>query len=139
MQIEKDLVEITSGVRHGYTLGSPISLVVNNDDFKSWVNIMGEDPVEEDEKIRRIVTRPRPGHADLAGSVKYLTTDCRETLERASARETAARTALGTVARQFLQQLLGVQVLSHVVSIGTAETFLFRTKVSIPFGRLSFA
>src|SRR5690625_1086205 len=67
MQIEKDLVEITSGVRHGYTLGSPIALEVVNDDFKSWVDIMGEEPIDEDEKIRRVVTRPRPGHADLNG------------------------------------------------------------------------
>src|SRR5690625_3613012 len=65
MQIEKDLVNITSGVRHGYTLGSPISLVVTNDDFKHWQKIMGEEPIEEDAKIRRVVTRPRPGHADL--------------------------------------------------------------------------
>src|SRR5699024_11949492 len=71
MQIEQDLVEITSGVRHGYTLGSPIALVVNNDDFKHWEDIMGEDPIDEDAKIRRIVSRPRPGHADLNGAMKY--------------------------------------------------------------------
>src|SRR5699024_10418799 len=78
MQIEKDLVDIKSGVRHGYTLGSPISLVVTNDDFKSWTNIMGEDQVEVDEKIRRIVTRPRPGHADLNGALKYGHRDMRK-------------------------------------------------------------
>src|SRR5690625_320722 len=86
MQIEKDLVEITSGVRHGYTLGSPIALAINNDDFKSWVDIMGEDPIDEEEKIRRIVTRPRPGHADLNGALKYGHRDMRNVLERSSAR-----------------------------------------------------
>src|SRR5699024_11655592 len=86
-----DLVEITSGVRHGYTLGSPISLVVNNDDFKRWERIMGEAPIEEDEKIRRVVSRPRPGHADLNGALKYGHHDMRNVLERSSARETTAR------------------------------------------------
>src|SRR5699024_6701061 len=91
MEIEKDLVEISSGVRHGYTLGSPISLVVTNDDFKSWVKIMGEDPIEEDDKIRRVVTRLRPGHADLNGSLKYGHRDVRNALHRSSAIETTAR------------------------------------------------
>src|SRR5699024_12835711 len=77
MQIEKDLVEISSGVRYGYTLGSPISLVVINDDFKSWVKIMGEVPSEEDDKIRRVVTRPRQGHADITVAVKYDLRDMR--------------------------------------------------------------
>lgn len=116
MQIEKDLVEITSGVRHGYTLGSPISLVVNNDDFKSWVNIMGEDPVEEDEKIRRIVTRPRPGHADLNGAMKYGHRDMRNVLERSSARETTARVAAGAVAKVLLREL-GIEVAGYVKEI----------------------
>src|SRR5699024_2524370 len=71
MHIEKDLVEITGGVLHGYTLGSPIGLLVNNDDFKHWTDIMGEDPIDEDTKIRRVVSRPRPGHADLNGAMKY--------------------------------------------------------------------
>src|SRR5690625_5741358 len=78
MQIEKDLVDITSGVRHGYTLGSPISLVVHNDDFKHWLKIMGEEPVDEDAHIRRVVTRPRPGHADLNGGLKYGHRDLRD-------------------------------------------------------------
>src|SRR5699024_2285219 len=99
MQIEKDLVEIASGVRHGYTLGSPISLIVNNDDFKSWIRIMGEDPVDEEEKIRRVVSRPRPGHADLNGALKYGHRDMRNVLERSSARETTARVAAGSVAK----------------------------------------
>lgn len=116
MQIEKDLVEITSGVRHGYTLGSPIALVVNNDDFKSWVNIMGEDPIEEDEKIRRVVTRPRPGHADLNGALKYGHRDMRNVLERSSARETTVRVAAGAVAKIMLKQL-GIEVVGYVKEI----------------------
>ena len=116
MQIEKDLVEIKSGVRHGYTLGSPISLVVTNDDFKAWVNIMGEEPIEEDSKIRRVVTRPRPGHADLNGALKYGHRDMRNVLERSSARETTARVAAGAVAKIMLKQL-GIEVVGYVKEI----------------------
>jgi len=116
MQIEKDLVDIKSGVRHGYTLGSPISLVVTNDDFKSWTKIMGEDPVEEDEKIRRVVTRPRPGHADLNGALKYGHRDMRNVLERSSARETTARVAAGAVAKIMLKQL-GIEIVGYVKEI----------------------
>src|SRR5699024_7968004 len=116
MQIEKDLVEISSGVRHGYTLGSPISLVVNNDDVKSWVKIMGEDPLEEDDKIRRVVTRPRPGHADLNGALKYGHRDMRNVLERSSARETTARVAAGAVAKIMLREL-GIEVAGYVKEI----------------------
>ncbi|HLS23474.1 MAG TPA: chorismate synthase [Pseudogracilibacillus sp.] len=117
MQIEKDLVEITSGVRHGYTLGSPIALEVVNDDFKSWVDIMGEEPIDEDEKIRRVVTRPRPGHADLNGAIKYGHRDMRNVLERSSARETTARVAAGAVAKIMLRQL-GIEVCGYVKEIG---------------------
>lgn len=117
MQIEKDLVEITSGVRHGYTLGSPIALVVNNDDFKHWEDIMGEDPIEEDTKIRRVVSRPRPGHADLNGAMKYGHRDMRNVLERSSARETTARVAAGAVAKIMLKQL-GINVVGYVKEIG---------------------
>lgn len=116
MQIEKDLVEITSGVRHGYTLGSPISLVVNNDDFKSWINIMGEDPLDDDEKVRRVVSRPRPGHADLNGAMKYGHRDMRNVLERSSARETTARVAAGAVAKVLLREL-GIEVAGYVKEI----------------------
>mgnify|MGYP001217428669 FL=1 len=116
MQIEKDLVEITSGVRHGYTLGSPIALVVKNDDFKSWVDIMGEDPIEEGKKIRRVVTRPRPGHADLNGALKYGHRDMRNVLERSSARETTVRVAAGAVAKIMLKQL-GIEVVGYVKEI----------------------
>ncbi|HLQ97507.1 MAG TPA: chorismate synthase [Candidatus Dormibacteraeota bacterium] len=116
MQIEKDLVNITSGVRHGYTLGSPISLVVTNDDFKHWQKIMGEDPIEEDAKIRRVVTRPRPGHADLNGALKYGHRDMRDVLERSSARETTVRVAAGAVAKTLLKHL-GIEVVGYVREI----------------------
>jgi chorismate synthase len=117
MQIEKDLVDITSGVRHGYTLGSPISLVIHNDDFKHWTDIMGEDPIEEDAEIRRRVTKPRPGHADLNGALKYGHRDMRNVLERSSARETAARVAAGAVAKTLLKQL-GIEIAGYVKEIG---------------------
>ncbi|AIF43569.1 chorismate synthase [Virgibacillus sp. SK37] len=120
MQIEKDLVEITSGIRHGYTLGSPISLVINNDDFKHWVDIMGEDPMEADAKIRRVITRPRPGHADLNGAMKYGHRDIRNVLERSSARETAARVAAGAVAKTLLKQL-GIEISGYVKEIAGIE------------------
>lgn len=116
MQIEKDLVEITSGVRHGYTLGSPIALEVNNDDFKSWVNIMGEEPLEDDETVRRVVSRPRPGHADLNGAMKYGHRDMRNVLERSSARETTVRVAAGALAKIMLEQL-GIKVVGYVKEI----------------------
>ncbi|TFJ93815.1 chorismate synthase [Lentibacillus salicampi] len=118
MQIEKDMAEITSGVRHGYTLGSPISLIIHNDDFKHWVDIMGEDPIEEraDKKLRRTVSRPRPGHADLNGALKYGHRDMRNVLERSSARETAARVAAGAVAKTLLKQL-GIEVSGYVKEI----------------------
>lgn len=116
MQIEKDLVDITSGVRHGYTLGSPISLVIHNDDFKHWTDIMGEDAPEEGQKIRRVVTKPRPGHADLNGALKYGHRDMRNVLERSSARETAARVAAGSVAKIMLRQL-GIEVCGYVKEI----------------------
>lgn len=116
MQIEKDLVEVTSGIRHGYTLGSPISLVIHNDDFKHWTDIMGEDPIKEDTKLRRVVTKPRPGHADINGALKYGHRDMRNVLERSSARETAARVAAGAVAKTFLKHL-GIEVCGYVKEI----------------------
>src|SRR5690625_4714201 len=116
MQIEKDLVDITSGVRHGYTLGSPLALVIHNDDFKRWTKIMGEDPVPEDKKIRRVISRPRPGHADLNGALKYGHRDMRNVLERSSARETAARVAAGAVAKTLLKHL-GIEITGYVKEI----------------------
>ncbi|GAA5415369.1 chorismate synthase [Paraliobacillus ryukyuensis] len=116
MQIEKDLVDIAGGVRHGYTLGSPIAMVVKNDDFKHWEDIMGEDPIEPEKDIRRKVTRPRPGHADLNGALKYGHRDMRNILERSSARETAARVAAGAVAKTLLHHL-GVEIVGYVKEI----------------------
>lgn len=116
MQIEKDLVDICGGVRHGYTLGSPIAMVVKNDDFKHWEDIMGEDPVDVDKEIRRTVSRPRPGHADLNGAIKYGHRDMRNILERSSARETAARVAAGAVAKTMLNHL-GINIVGFVHEI----------------------
>lgn len=117
MQIEKDTVEIVSGVRHGKTLGSPVALVVKNDDWKHWTNIMGIEPIEETDEVKRQLSRPRPGHADLNGGMKYGHRDLRNVLERSSARETTVRVAVGAVAKQLLAQL-GVDIVSHVTEIG---------------------
>ncbi|WP_144507136.1 chorismate synthase [Bacillus mycoides] len=122
MQIEKDEVEILSGVRHGKTLGSPITLVVKNNDWKNWTKVMGIEPLNEDEQleIKRKISRPRPGHADLNGAIKYGHRDMRNVLERSSARETTIRVAAGAVAKKILNEL-GIQVASHVLKIGKAE------------------
>ena len=119
MQIEKDTVEIVSGVRNGYTLGSPITLIVKNDDFTHWKNIMGADPIsdEQQENMKRVITKPRPGHADLVGGMKYNHRDLRNVLERSSARETAARVAVGAVSKILLKQL-NIDFYSRVVEIG---------------------
>ncbi|WP_462412034.1 chorismate synthase [Neobacillus sp. Marseille-QA0830] len=119
MQIEKDTAEIMSGVRHGLTLGSPIALVVKNNDWKHWTKIMGAEPLvdmEEDE-VKRKVSRPRPGHADLNGGIKYGHRDMRNVLERSSARETTVRVAAGAVAKKLLS-LVGINIVAHVVEIG---------------------
>ncbi|MCM3709774.1 chorismate synthase [Sporosarcina luteola] len=124
MQIEKDQVLITSGVRHGKTLGSPVTLTVVNDDWKHWTSIMGVEPLADDvnpEDIKRQITRPRPGHADLVGGMKYGHRDLRNVLERSSARETTMRVAVGAVAKQFLCQL-GIQTVAHVTEIGGITT-----------------
>ncbi|MDQ0271078.1 chorismate synthase [Cytobacillus purgationiresistens] len=119
MQIEKDTVQITGGVRHGYTLGSPVGLVVQNDDWKHWTKIMGQGPLEQEEldEVKRKISRPRPGHADLNGALKYGHRDMRNVLERSSARETTVRVAAGAVAKKLLS-LLGIEVVGHVVEIG---------------------
>lgn len=119
MQIEKDSIEIVSGVRNGYTLGSPITLVVTNDDFTHWRKIMGVAPIsdEEREAMKRTITKPRPGHADLVGGMKYNHRDLRNVLERSSARETAARVAVGALSKILLSQL-NIDVYSRVVEIG---------------------
>lgn len=119
MQIEKDTVEIVSGVRHGYTLGSPVTVIVKNDDFKHWQKIMGAEPIteEEQENMKRVITKPRPGHADIVGGMKYNHQDLRNVLERSSARETAARVAVGAICKSLLAQL-GIELFSRVVEIG---------------------
>jgi chorismate synthase len=125
MAFERDEVEFLGGVRHGRTLGSPIAVRVGNTEWPKWETVMAPDPVDpealEAQARGAALTRPRPGHADLAGMQKYGFDDARPILERASARETAARVAVGTFALQFLRQAAGVEVLSHVVSIGSAE------------------
>jgi chorismate synthase len=118
MKIETDEVEILSGVRHGKALGSPVSLLIRNRDFENWQDVMNVEPREfEDEKRARRLTRPRPGHTDLAGGIKYDTHDLRDILERASARETAARVAVGALAKLLLKEF-GVEVASHTAMIG---------------------
>lgn len=120
MQIETDTVEITSGIRHGKTLGSPVALVVTNDDWKHWTKIMGAEPLPEGvdpNEIKRQISRPRPGHADLVGGIKYGHRDLRNVLERSSARETTVRVAVGAVAKILLEQL-GIRIVAHVVEIG---------------------
>jgi chorismate synthase len=118
MKIETDRVEILSGVRHGKTLGSPISFVVRNRDFENWKDVMAPDPPPP-AVARRVLKYPRPGHADLAGAIKYMTDDLRNVLERASARETTMRVAAGGVAKAVLRAV-GVEVRSHVLRIGNA-------------------
>lgn len=119
MQIETDRANIMSGVRHGMTLGSPLTIAVENKDWKHWTKIMGIPPLEEgeEEEIKRKVTRPRPGHADLVGGIKYGHRDMRNVLERSSARETTVRVAAGAVAKKLLS-LLGIEVAGHVLEIG---------------------
>ena len=131
MKFEADAVTIIGGVRHGETQGGPVAISIGNSEWPKWETVMAADPVNPDElegqARNAALTRPRPGHADLVGMQKYDFDDARPILERASARETAARVALGRVASQFLHQALGATVLSHVVEIGT---------VSVPAGVL---
>jgi len=117
MKIEHDQVEITSGVRGGVTLGSPIAMAIENRDHASWKGRMGAEPFDE---APEAVTRPRPGHADLSGGLKYDRKDLRDILERASARETAARTAVGGVAKKLLAAF-GIDIFAHVIAIGDVE------------------
>lgn len=132
MSFEKDRVTLLSGVRFGKTLGSPLAIVVGNTEWPKWETIMSPDPVDEsDPEVAAALdsgrgaklTRPRPGHADFAGMVKYGFDEARPVLERSSARETAARVAAGAVARAILRETLGVEVFSHVVSIGESEPY----------------
>ncbi|ABL04239.1 chorismate synthase [Mycobacterium ulcerans] len=130
MAFERDAVTVLSGIRHGSTLGGPIAIEIGNTEWPKWEAVMAADPLDpaaaaelENSARNAPLTRPRPGHADYAGMLKYGFDDARPVLERASARETAARVAAGTVARAFLRQALGVEVLSHVVSIGASAPY----------------
>ena len=120
MRIEKDQVEIVAGVRHGKTLGGPLGLMIQNKDWENWQQIMSVTPNEAG-STQRVVTKPRPGHADLVGAIKYGHEDIRNVLEKASARETAIRVAVGAVAKQLLEPF-GMKVISHVVEIGGVRT-----------------
>ena len=125
MKFEQDEVEIIGGLRHGVTLGSPVAIRVGNTEWPKWEKVMAADPVDPVELATLArnapLTRPRPGHADLAGMQKYGHADARPILERASARETAARVAVGTVAKSLLRQALGVEIVSHVVELGSVQ------------------
>lgn len=125
MSFEADELEIVGGIRHGRTLGSPIALRIGNSEWPKWEQVMAADPVDPETlaglKRNAPLTRPRPGHADLAGMQKYGFDEARPILERASARETAARVALGEVAAQFIAQTTGATIVSHVVELGTVK------------------
>ncbi len=126
MKFEADEVTFLGGVRHGLTMGGPVAIQVGNSEWPKWTTVMAADPVDEEVLAglarNAPLTRPRPGHADLAGMQKYGFDDIRPVLERASARETAARVALGAAARQFLGQAAGIEIVSHVVELGAAAS-----------------
>ncbi|MGO2083169.1 chorismate synthase [Vagococcus sp.] len=126
MKIETDTVEITSGVRHGKTLGSPITLIVKNDDFKNWQTVMGIEEVSDREKKKRRVSKPRPGHADLVGGIKYEHDDLRNVLERSSARETTVRVAVAAVCKRMLAEL-EIDIAGHVLEIGGVKAEITET------------
>ncbi|MBM3735279.1 MAG: chorismate synthase [Acidobacteria bacterium] len=120
MKIETDTVRIVSGVRHSQTIGSPVAMIIENRDWKNWTETLPVEDYEGSAEKRKPVNRPRPGHADLAGAIKYNFPEARYVLERASARETTARVAVGALARQLLAQF-GIEVLSHVIQCGSAR------------------
>src|SRR5438128_2026422 len=117
MKIETDRARIVSGVRHSKTIGSPIGIIIENKDWKNWTDALPVEDIDGAEDKKKPVTRPRPGHADLAGAIKYNFHDARYILERASARETAARVAAGALAMALLAEF-GVEILSHVIGVG---------------------
>ena len=120
MKIETDRAEIVAGVRHSHTIGSPIAVIIRNKDWQNWTEVLPVEDVDGAEDKKKPVTRPRPGHADLAGAIKYNFHDARYILERASARETAARVAVGGIAKAFLAEF-GIGVLSHVIAVGSVR------------------
>jgi chorismate synthase len=117
MKIETDRVEIVAGVRHSQTIGSPVAMLIYNQDWQNWTEALPVEDIDGGEEKRKPLTRPRPGHADLAGAIKYDFHDARYILERASARETAARVAVGAIAKALLGEF-GIQVLSHAIAVG---------------------
>src|SRR4051812_6289284 len=117
MKIETDRAEIVAGVRHSRTIGSPVAIVIRNKDWENWTEVLPVEDIPDGDAKRKPVTRPRPGHADLAGAIKYDFHDARYILERASARETTARVAVGAMAKALLAEF-GIQVLSHVIAVG---------------------
>ncbi len=123
MKFEQDELELIGGIRHGVTQGSPVAIRVGNSEWPKWETVMAADPVDPEvlasQSRNAALTRPRPGHADLAGMQKYGHTDARPILERASARETAARVAVGVVAKQLIKQALGIDIVSHVIELGS--------------------
>jgi len=131
MKIESDTAQFLSGVRHGETIGSPIAILIENRDWKNWQASMSVEDLPETREKYKPVTSPRPGHADLAGCLKYNFSDARYVLERASARETAARVAIGSLAKLFLMQF-GIQIASHVVAVGNVAL----SENNVPFERI---
>lgn len=117
MKIETDTVEIVAGVRHSQTIGAPIAMIIRNKDWKNWTEPMAVEDFEGSDEKKKKVLRPRPGHADLAGMIKYNYHDARYILERASARETTSRVAVGAVAKELLREF-GIEILSHVIAVG---------------------
>src|SRR6202140_1550146 len=117
MKIETDQAEIVAGVRHSKTIGSPVAIIIRNKDWQNWTEALPVEDADGAEDKKKPLTRPRPGHADLAGAIKYNFHDARYILERASARETAARVAVGALAKALLGEL-GIQILSHVIAVG---------------------
>src|SRR6266478_2684323 len=117
MKIETDRAEIVAGVRHSHTIGSPVAIIIENKDWQNWTEALPVEDIDGGEDKRKPVTRPRPGHADLAGCIKYNFHDARYVLERASARETTARVAIGALAKTFLAQF-AIGILSHVIGVG---------------------
>jgi len=120
MKIETDRAELVAGVRHSHTIGSPVAILIRNRDWQNWTEALPVEDVDGSEDKRKPVTRPRPGHADLAGAIKYNFHDARYILERASARETTARVAVGAMAKALLGEF-GIRVLSHVIAVGSAR------------------
>src|SRR5713101_4783240 len=120
MKIETDCAEIVAGVRHSKTIGSPVAIIIRNKDWQNWTEALPVEDSEGAEDKKKPLTRPRPGHADLAGAIKYNFHDARYILERASARETTARVAVGAIAKAYLGEF-GIEVLSHVIAVGTEK------------------